>query len=140
MSSEMTPEERARALLAAQPPRKSEITLRHNGDHGVEYYVCPWPDQAGRMHTTFLVKGDRTMTGYIVPGGKQIRVTMNKSSEVHNLIREIRSRRADKLTNPSNAAALSQFEIFLLEMLKTISSSQQVSLVILRAALVTCAY
>ena len=124
MTDNMTPEERARALLASQPARLTEITLTHDGPHGIEWCACPWPDEAGRLHITYILKGNRTLTAYMEPGGKRIRITTSKSHQLHHLINEIRNIVGHKLTSKSANDKLKQMERFFVEMLENISSGQ----------------
>lgn len=123
----LTPEERALAMLAEQKDSPERITLEENGDHGVEFYKIPWPDSDGNMHITYCVKGDKSTRAEMQPGGKEVHVTIQRSTVIRNLIQEIRYRFADKLTNPKIASALACFESMFTQMLNSRAFRQNVS-------------
>ena len=90
-SNMMTPEERADAIIEkmAKDGMPSVLNLSQAKNHGIDIFQWPWPSETGSMHWNIAISGGQE--AYIQPGGREVHVTIKRSSTIRSLMIHMRN-------------------------------------------------
>ena len=93
----MNPDQMCKKWIQDQPSLPDRFELNLDGCHGIEMYVCPFPDQSGTLMQNIFVKGATRAS--VEDGGTKLEFVFPRGNSICSMMPSMQTRFAANLTN-----------------------------------------